>query len=132
MLTPTQLQALGHLDRLGAMSARALATVERVTPQTVARTISLLEEHALVARIQDPNDGRAQIISITDNGRAKLRADREKRDEWLAGVLSEHCSDVERDVLFAAGALLRRLSTAPVPTDASVTPTADGAKGVRT
>ncbi|OZC61925.1 MarR family transcriptional regulator [Rhodococcus sp. 15-725-2-2b] len=117
LLTPTQLQTLGNLDRIGAMSARELATVERVTPQTVARTVTLLEERGLVTRIQDPDDGRAQIISITHEGKAKLGADRRKRDEWLANALDTHCSAVERDVLFAAGALLRRLSSAPVVSD---------------
>ncbi|MDF3311209.1 MarR family transcriptional regulator [Rhodococcus sp. T2V] len=113
LLTPTQLQALANLDRLGAMSARELAKVEQVAPQTVARTVALLEERGLVSRIPDPNDGRAQIISITDIGRGKLVADRVKRSEWLADVLDERCTDVEREVLFAAGTLLRRLSTTP-------------------
>lgn len=110
LLTPTQLQALGNLDRLGSMSARALADVEHVTPQTVARTVSSLEERGLVSRTPDPNDGRAHIVSITSEGRSKLVADRVKRSEWLANAVDERCSDVEREILFAAGALLRRLS----------------------
>ncbi|OZD08786.1 MarR family transcriptional regulator [Rhodococcus sp. 06-156-3C] len=112
LLSPTQLQALSNLDHVGAMSARTLADIEHVTPQTVARTVALLEEQGLVSRSQDPTDGRAQVISITEEGRGKLLADRSKRSEWLAIALNEHCTDVEREVLYAAGTLLRRLSVA--------------------
>lgn len=110
LLTPTQLQALAHLDRVGPISARTLADLERVTPQTVARTVAFLEDNDLVSREIDPKDGRAQLISITTNGRGKLEVDRGKRREWLATALDTECTDVEQELLFLAGALLRRLS----------------------
>lgn len=110
LLTPTQLQALAHVDRVGAISARALADLERVTPQTVARTVAFLEDNGLVSRQIDPDDGRAQLISITQAGRDKLDVDRSKRREWLAAAIESDCTDIEQEVLFLAGALLRRLS----------------------
>lgn len=111
LLTPTQLQALAHLDRVGPVSARTLADLERVTPQTVARTVAFLEDGNLVSREVDPTDGRAQLISITERGRGKLDLDRGKRREWLADALASECTDVEQELLFLAGALLRRLSS---------------------
>ena len=48
LLTPSQLQALAHLDREGPMSARALADLEQVAPQSIARTVSMLEESGTV------------------------------------------------------------------------------------
>lgn len=110
LLTPTQLQALAHLDRVGPISARTLADLERVTPQTVARTVAFLEGNGLVSREVDPDDARAQLISITSSGRNKLEADRDRRREWLVGVMDRDCTDVEKELLFLAGALLRRIS----------------------
>ncbi|OZD13107.1 MarR family transcriptional regulator [Rhodococcus sp. 06-156-3C] len=110
LLSPTQLQALAHLDRVGPMSARSLADLERVTPQTVARTVAALEGDQLVSRTVDPDDGRAHVISISDRGRGKLDAERGKRRQWLAAVLAEECTDVEQELLFLAGSVLRRLA----------------------
>ncbi len=109
LLTATQLQALGQIDRDGPMSARALADAEAVAPQTVARTVAALEQQGMVTRSSDPSDGRASLIAITDQGHATLQSDRGNRSEWLATAIETHCTDVERDLLFLAGALLRRL-----------------------
>ncbi|WP_037161811.1 MarR family winged helix-turn-helix transcriptional regulator [Rhodococcoides fascians] len=122
LLTPTQLQALAHLDRVGPISARTLSDLERVTPQTVARTVASLEDDGLVSRQVDPEDGRAQLISITERGRGKLEADRGKRREWLAAALDRECTDVEQELLFLAGALLRRLSGASLDVKAADEP----------
>ncbi|WLP88698.1 MarR family transcriptional regulator [Gordonia sp. NB41Y] len=110
LLTPTQVQALAHVDRLGPMSARALADAEMVAPQTVARTVAYLEQQGLVTRHPDPDDARAALISITDVGHQTLEADRSTRNEWLAEAISTHCTPVERDLLFLAGSLLRRIA----------------------
>lgn len=110
LLSPTQLQALAHVDRVGPISARTLADLERVTPQTVARTVAFLEGNGLISRQVDPEDGRAQLISITELGRGKLDVDRGKRREWLVTAIESECSDIEQELLFLAGALLRRLS----------------------
>ena len=119
LLTPTQLQALAHLDRVGAMSARALADLEQVAPQTIARTVLLLEEKDMVTRTVDPHDARASVIAITDSGRSTLDVDRATRSEWLTSVLEEQFTDVERELLYLAGRLLRRAAES---TDATPTP----------
>ncbi|MDV8068319.1 MarR family transcriptional regulator [Rhodococcus sp. IEGM 1366] len=118
LLTPTQLQALAHLDRVGAMSARALADLERVVPQTIARTVLLLEEKGMVTRTVDPHDARASLISITDIGRRTLDVDRAARSEWLTSVLTEEFTDVERELLYLAGRLLRRAAESTDTTSA--------------
>lgn len=109
-LTATQMQALGQVDRDGPMSARELADAEMVTPQTVARTVASLEQLGMVSRTTDPTDGRASLISITEHGHATLQSDRSNRSEWLTEAIEAHCTDVERDLLFVAGHLLRRLA----------------------
>lgn len=119
LLTATQQQALAQLDRIGPMSARALADRERVAPQTIARTVSSLEERGLVSRTADPNDARATLISITETGRQTLESDRAKRSRWLAEAIDSTCTPVERDLLLLAGRLLRRIAEDADDADAS-------------
>ncbi|MFE3292966.1 MarR family winged helix-turn-helix transcriptional regulator [Rhodococcus sp. NPDC059234] len=111
MLTPTQLQALGHLERGGPMTAAALAALEQVTPQSIARTVALLADEGTITRQADPADARASLISLTDHGRHMLLADRERRTRWLADALDAECTEAERELLFIAGRILRRLGT---------------------
>jgi len=115
-LTPTQVQALAHLDRIGPMSARKLADIEMVAPQTIARTVSFLEGQGLVERAADPHDARSTLITVTDLGRRTLQIDRNKHSEWLAAVLKDRCTPTERELLFLAGSLLRRLAEDEEPT----------------
>ncbi|WP_213576068.1 MarR family transcriptional regulator [Rhodococcus sp. USK13] len=113
LLTPTQLQALAHLDREGPMSAKTLADLEQVTPQSIARTVTMLEDAGMVSRTVDPQDARASLIAITESGHRMLAADRAQRSEWLSAALADTCTDAERDLLFIAGRLLRRLADVP-------------------
>jgi DNA-binding MarR family transcriptional regulator len=100
---------LGRLDREGSRSVSDLAAAERVRPQSMAQTVGDLEADGLVARAPDPTDRRRALVSLTDAGRATLRADREKRDGWLAQGMAEHLTPEEQDILARAVPLLRRL-----------------------
>ncbi|TQF74231.1 MarR family transcriptional regulator [Rhodococcus spelaei] len=111
MLTPSQLQALGHLERGGPMTASTLAALEQVTPQSISRTVALLEDAGTITRQANPADARASLISLTDHGRRMLSTDRERRTRWLADALEADCTEAEREVLFIAGRILRRLGT---------------------
>ena len=82
-----QLSALATLDRLGPMTAGALAAHEQVRPPSMTRTLEKLAEGGYVARAADPHDGRQVVVSLTDSARALLREDRRRRDEWLAALL---------------------------------------------
>ncbi|MEU6646290.1 MarR family transcriptional regulator [Saccharomonospora sp. NPDC046836] len=109
-LTASQLQVLGHLDIDGAMTARDLSDRERVAPQSVAKTIKALEATGMVSRRPDPDDARAVLIEITDDGRSTLVSDRAARNEWLESALAHHCTEAERELLYIAGRILRELS----------------------
>ncbi|MBM7368709.1 MarR family winged helix-turn-helix transcriptional regulator [Gordonia hydrophobica] len=115
LLTPSQVQTLAHVDRIGPVSARALADVEMIAPQSVARTVASLEALGLVTRDPDPNDGRAVLITITDSGHQTLETDRAQRSRWLADAIDATCTPVERELLFLAGTLLRRIATGHEP-----------------
>jgi DNA-binding MarR family transcriptional regulator len=105
----SQGSVLGRLDRQGPQSVSDLAAAERVRPQSMAQTVSDLEHDGLVQRTPDPVDKRRQLVSLTEEGRDALLADRRSRDGWLARGIEEDLSPEEQKVLGDAVALLRRL-----------------------
>jgi DNA-binding MarR family transcriptional regulator len=111
-LTPSQTSVLSRLDKEGAATASQLAAVERVRPQSMAAIVAALMELNLVDRTPDPEDGRRQVISLTDAGRKRLGGDRQTRQEWLARTLQEHCTEQQRRSIIKALALLDEVTQA--------------------
>src|ERR1700733_4369567 len=109
-LTPSQTSLLSRLDKDGAATASALAAAERVRPQSVAATLSTLDERGLIERRPDPGDGRRQLVSVSAAGRAFLDDKRRIGEEWLARALNERFTEPERRSVIEAMALLERLA----------------------
>ncbi len=89
---------------------RELAEIERVSAPSMSRTVASLVDLGLVARADDPSDGRQVILSLTDGGRAVVHDTKRRRDQWLA-VRLEKLDDDERALLRAATAVLARVAT---------------------
>jgi DNA-binding MarR family transcriptional regulator len=109
-LTPSQTAVLTRLWKEGASSASALAGAERVRPQSMATIVAALGQRGLIERTPDPEDGRRQVVSLTEAGRQRAESDRQVREEWLARVIQERYSERERRVILEALALLERLT----------------------
>ncbi len=101
---------LGRLSREGTSTVGALATAERVRPQSMAQTVSDLEAAGLISRRPDPADGRRTLVELTPEGLVTLEADRRDREGWLASAISAELSAAERRQLERAVELLRRLA----------------------
>jgi DNA-binding MarR family transcriptional regulator len=106
----TSLSVLSRLYRLGPASPSALAAAENVQPQSMTRALAVLTERGLVVREPHPTDRRQTVVSVTDAGRAVLDEDRSRRDAWLARVIADRLTPVEREFLRAAAKLLEVLS----------------------
>jgi DNA-binding MarR family transcriptional regulator len=109
-LTLAQVSVLGRIDRGGPAGASDLAAGERVRPQSMASTVAALTAAGLVERRPDPVDRRRVLISLTDQGRIALAADRRRRDAWLAEAIRRDLTAHERAILAQAAALLARLA----------------------
>jgi DNA-binding MarR family transcriptional regulator len=109
-LTPSQMSVLSRLDKDGPASASALAAAERIRPQSMAATLAALDEHGLLQRTPDRDDGRRQLISLTPAGRGRLEDNRQAREEWLARTIRDRYSPDEVRTLDAALTLLDRLT----------------------
>ncbi|GIG68890.1 MarR family winged helix-turn-helix transcriptional regulator [Phytomonospora endophytica] len=109
-LTPSQISVLTRLDKSGPAGASGLAAAERVRPQSMAATLAVLEQHALISRRPDPSDGRRQVVSLTAEGVARVQGDRLARQEWLARELDQGFTEEERETIVRAMGLLDRLN----------------------
>jgi DNA-binding MarR family transcriptional regulator len=105
-----QASVLSRLDREGPQTTSALASAERVRPQSMAQTLADLEGDGLIARRPDPVDGRRVLIELTTGGRRRLREDRKRREGWLAEAIAAELSQAEQQTLIEALPLLRRLA----------------------
>lgn len=112
-LSASQTSVLARLAKDGPSSASALAGAERVRPQSMATILTALEERGLIRRSPDPEDGRRQVVTLTDSGRELGEGARAVRDEWLARVLQDRYTDEERATINEALTLLLDRLTTP-------------------
>jgi DNA-binding MarR family transcriptional regulator len=75
----------------------------------MTRTVNCLVEGGYVERRASETDRRHVIVAITDAGRAVVRADLVRRDEWLARQLAG-LTAAERAVLREAAPILEKIS----------------------
>lgn len=101
---------LGRLEREGSQSVSDLAHSERLRPQSMAQTVSELEQDRLVERRPDPGDRRRMLVELTARGRVVLDAERRRREGWLANAIINDLSADELTTLEDAVELLRRLA----------------------
>ena len=109
-LTLTQLATLATLERLGPTTPGALAAHEKVQPPSMTRVIAGLEAAGLVRRAPHATDGRQVVVTVTAPALELLRADRRRREAWLARRLAE-LTAAERATLSEAAVILDRLAT---------------------
>ena len=109
LVAPHQLSVMARLEA-NALTPRELASIECVSPPSMTRTVAGLVESGLVARQDDPLDGRQVFLSLTAQGRLTLKETRRKRDAWMASRLKGISAD-EREVLIRASVILTRLAS---------------------
>jgi DNA-binding MarR family transcriptional regulator len=107
-LSPSMSSALAAIDRHGPLTPSEVAAHERVQRPTATRVLARLEGLGLVERAPDPADRRSSLISVSDQGRALLRRQRSRKNQFLARRLAtldpEDVATLDR-----AAAILERL-----------------------
>jgi DNA-binding MarR family transcriptional regulator len=94
--------AMNRVCREGPIRLTALAAKEGVTQPSMTQLIQRLERAGLVARLADPDDGRAALIGITEDGQTLLDDRKRLRRERLAALMNTLTSEEEAALLLAA------------------------------
>ncbi|HET6626792.1 MAG TPA: MarR family transcriptional regulator [Nocardioidaceae bacterium] len=84
-----------HLMFHDAIRVSDLAAMVHLDASTVSRQVRTLEDKGIVERTDDPADGRASLIRISDDGRAVMQAAFQRRFQRITHAL-EPWSDHDR------------------------------------
>jgi DNA-binding MarR family transcriptional regulator len=79
---------LGTLNREGPARVTALAAAASIGQPAMTELIQRLERQRLVTRVEDPGDGRAALVTITNAGRALLDDQQRDRRDRMAELLT--------------------------------------------
>ena len=93
-----QLPILEVVNSLGCCTQKEIANTLKVTPPTVATSVKRLMKKGYLMKTIDENDQRNTLISITNEGKLKTCACREKFDE-LDSKIFEEFNDCDRELL---------------------------------
>jgi DNA-binding MarR family transcriptional regulator len=91
--------AMNRVCREGPIRLTTLAAKEGVSQPSMTQLIQRLERLGLVARLADPDDGRAALIGITEHGQTLLDDRRRIRRERLTALL-ERLTSEEKSALW--------------------------------
>lgn len=103
-LEPGTFWLLNNLRSTGAQRVTELAARIQLDASTVSRHIQQLEKSELVERAADPLDGRAQIVDLTEVGRAVLETALDQR----RAALVQHFADWDHADVLTLERLLNR------------------------
>lgn len=111
-LTPTATAALATVERHGPLTPSELAEIERVKRPTATRTLRSLTEAGLLDRAPDPGDRRSALVSITSDGRERLRRLRNRKNAYLARRIRD-LPGADLETLARAAAILEGILEEP-------------------
>jgi DNA-binding MarR family transcriptional regulator len=105
-LTRGDIVALGVLEARGSTRPGQMAAALNVDPSVISRQLVTLARLDLITRGTDPEDGRAELITITPKGRQRLVQAREA----MCVALAERLAHWDLDEIARATAMVEDLS----------------------
>ncbi|MCO6003513.1 MarR family transcriptional regulator [Actinoallomurus purpureus] len=109
-LTITQLSVLRSVVDKGPITAARLATLEHVSPQSIAQSLAVLKAARLVRGEPDPQDRRKTLISADSSAAELITSLLAGRESFLARAIDHVVAPEERKDLEKAIELLERLA----------------------
>lgn len=90
-LSMPQFGLLMQMHHKGACGMSEVSERFDITPAAASQLVDKLVQNGFVQRVEDPNDRRAKLLSLTDKGRELIQQGIEERYRWveeLAGKLT--------------------------------------------
>lgn len=112
-LQPASYLMLGYVAEHGPIRASAMVEVFEIDKGAVSRQVQHLIDLGLIERTPDPEDGRATLLSITDDAVRRMQDVAEHRRKWL----DEQLGDWSDTQLAAFAGELARYNAALSPPD---------------
>ncbi len=109
-----QISLLFCISRSEPVTPSQLATLERVTPPSVTRSLDTLEHLGFVSREPSPRDRRVSVIRLTIEGHRECARLLHSRDVWLSDHLT-HLSSAELTKLIELTPVLEKLCDPALP-----------------
>jgi DNA-binding MarR family transcriptional regulator len=103
---------LSTLNQEGPVRVTTLAAAAGIGQPSMTELVQRLERQGLVTRVEDPADGRAALVTITNGGRALMDDQRRDRRDRLADLLAALPAEDEATLTLAmhvALPIIRRL-----------------------
>jgi DNA-binding MarR family transcriptional regulator len=113
-ISASAISALSRLETGGPLRVTDLAYREGLTQPGMTTLIHRLESAGLALREQDPTDGRAVRVTITDAGIARVTAHRAARAAMIGARLGQLTPD-DQHALVAALPALNHFSAETTP-----------------
>jgi len=101
----SSIAALVTVERLGPIRLGDLARHEGVTPATLSRIVSVLEEEGYAGRTTDADDRRSSWLEITSAGKRLLDGVRRDRADLVAARIDRLTTDQQRALAVALDAI---------------------------
>ena len=102
---------LGHVERLAPVRATDLADHVALDVSTISRHLRGLEDAGLLTRSPDPDDKRASLLSLTDEGRVALDHAVRARTALLEGATAAWPAEDVADLTLLLARLAHDLET---------------------
>ena len=88
-LAPSSYLMLAYVAENGPLRASAIAEQFDMDKGAISRQVTHLTELGLLDRVSDPDDRRALLVSVSDDGRSRLVDVARHRRKWLDERLGE-------------------------------------------
>ncbi|WP_134740054.1 MarR family transcriptional regulator [Nocardioides sp. 503] len=88
-LQPASYLMLGYVAEHGPLRASSMAEIFATDKGAISRQVQHLVDLGLVARVPDPDDRRASLVSATDEAVSRLEEVARHRRKWLGEQLGD-------------------------------------------
>jgi len=82
-LQPAAYLILGYVNESGPVRASSIVEIFDIDKGAISRQVHHLMQLGLVARAPDPADGRATLLTVTDEGARRMKDVADHRRKWL-------------------------------------------------